>query len=513
MSEAEPRSASGAGSVAIVVATPGDALALLAAERPGAVVDIVCAQPGTVDEHAALDRAVADCGRLGVRVGGEPWILDAEVGKITARVLDVLRELRPLRVRTLDPDPARVSFDEQTKLPVIAEPPLRGSVARATIEAARTLQRESGIPVFVLCHRAGVDPRLGAHACMRYPQSARWLTKGSDGLLSAYLPSAAGVLRWTERPEADRWSGPELLEVPGLLPGVTVVQDASGYVHLIGLRRVKRGDGHERVEVVHSTQYQTGRPLGPWHSAGNPNANDRHRAREVGFPSVAFDAQGNMHVFVRNFGHGVSTRKQSPDGKWGAWQHLRGIRVADELAALPGRLGGVELWARTRDSAAAVRWHQEAPGGEWAEEAVLAVSPYPGSLSAAPEAGTVRYRYSGTNEVCVWVPGASPVSLGGADGEGPVGAAQGVGVQGWECTVVVRSGRDGACAVGAHADGRPHGGVWWFDAGEASLVPPAVATDRRGRAIIAVMDVNGRLKVARQEPDANGLAFGAWSDA
>lgn len=499
------------GTVAIVVATPGDAPALLAAERSGSTVDVVCAQPGTADERAAFERAATDCGSRGVRVDREPWVLDAEVGKITPLVLDALRELRPLRVRTLDPDPAHVSFDAEAKRPVIAEPPLRGSVARATIAAARKYQLESGTPVFVDCHRAGTDPRLGAAACTRYPRPAHWMTRGRDGRLTAYLPSAAGVLRWTEQePGAGGWTGPELLDGPALLPGLTVVQDAFGYVHLIGLRRRKGADGAEHVEVVHAIQYQTGRPVGPWHSAGNPNANDRRKAREIGFPSAVFDAKGHLHVFVRNFGHGVSTRRQAPDGKWSAWQHLRGVSAADELAALVGR-SGAEVWARGRDSAVAVRWHRETPDESWTQDTVTSVSPYPGTLAPAPEAGGIRYRYAATNEVCVGMPGAAPVSLGGPDGEGPVAGVAGVDIQGWGCTVLVRSGSDGACAVGAHQDGRPETGVWWFDAGESSMVPPAVVIDGHGRAVIAVMAADGRLRIARQEPGASGLAFSSWT--
>ncbi|WUS99883.1 hypothetical protein OHA46_25795 [Streptomyces sp. NBC_00708] len=501
-----------AGGVAIVVATPGDALEPLALQGSGPSVDIVCAQPGTPDERAALGRAVADAAARGVRVADEPWVIDAEPEKTIARVLDALRELRPLLVTTLDPDPEHASIDLEANRPVVTEPPLRGSVARATIAAARTYQRECGSPVFVRCHRAGAPATLGDRACARHPLPLRWLVRGVDGRLSAYLPSAAGVLRWTERRVGgDEWSGPELLEGPDLLPGLEVVQDAQGYVHLFALRRRKRPDGEKYVDVVHTTQYQSGRPPGPWHSAGNPHGNDPAKSREVGFPAAAFDAGGGLHVFARNIGHGISTRRQGADGRWSGWQHLRGVMVADELTALSGGSGDPEVWARARDTAAAVRWHRGTPPGEWTLDATGSVGPVPGSLSAAPEAGSVRYRYAGSNEVCVQVPGAGAVSLGGPDGTGPVAAVAGVGIQGWGCTVLVRSGESGACLVGAHADGRPEGGVWWFDAGETSVVPPAVALDGLGRAVVALLGADGRLRVARQEPGASGLAFASWT--
>ncbi|MEU2249692.1 hypothetical protein [Streptomyces sp. NPDC019224] len=504
--------AGGAGGVVIVVATPGDALEPLALQAGGPWVDIVCAQPGTPDERAAFGRAVADAAARGVRVAEEPWVIDAEQGKIAAPVLAALRELRPLLVTTLDPDPEHSSIDLEANRPVVTEPPLRGSVARATIAAARTYQRECGSPVFVRCHRAGAPASLGARACGRHPLPLRWLVRGVDGRLSAYLPSAAGVLRWTEtRAGGDEWSGPELLEGPDLLPGLEVVQDAQGYVHLFGLRRRKRPDGEKYVDVVHATQYQSGRPLGPWHSAGNPHGDDPAKSREAGFPVATFDAEGNLQVFVRNVGHGISTRRQGADGRWSGWQHLRGALVADELAALTGGAGTPEVWARSRDAASAIRWHRETPGGEWALDATGSVSPAPGTLSAAPEAGSVRYRFSGSNEVCAQVPGAGAVSLGGPDGTGPVTAAGGIGVQGWGCTVLVRSGEAGACLVGAHADGRPESGVWWFDAGETSMVPPAVAVDGLGRAVVAVLGDDGRPRVTRQEPGESGLAFTPWT--
>lgn len=502
-----------AGGVAIVVATPGDAVEPLALQRPaGPVVDVVCARPGTPDERAAFGRAVAEAAARGVRVADEPWVIDAEPGKVTASVLDALRELRPLLVTTLDPDPGHSSIDREANRPVVTEPPLRGSVARATISAARTYQRERGAPVFVRCHRAGAPASLGARASTRHPLPLRWLVRGVDGRLSAYLPSAAGVLRWTEvRAGADEWTGPELLDGPDLLPGLDVVQDAQGYVHLFGLRRRKRPDGEKFVEMVHATQYQSGRPLGPWHSAGNPHGNDPAKSRQAGFPAAAFDAEGGLHVFVRNVGHSISTRRQGADGRWSAWQHLRGVMVADELVALTGGAGVPEVWARVRDAAAAVRWHRATPGGEWAADATGAVSPSPGSLSAAPEAGTVRYRYAGSNEVCVQVPGSGAVSLGGPDGTGPVAGVAGVDIQGWGCTVLVRSGESGACLVGAHADGRPESGVWWFDAGETSVVPPAVAVDGLGRAVVAVLGDDGRLRITRQVQGDAGLVFARWT--
>ncbi|MFE9254312.1 hypothetical protein [Streptomyces sp. NPDC006879] len=502
------------GPVAIVVATPSDAIALLAAEPEGAVVEIVCLQDGREGEYRALEQAIGDARKRGCVFPGEPFVLDAEVGNVTRLVVDALHEIQPLRVRTLDPDPRHTSVDKERRELVVTEPKPRGTAARGAIAAARQFQRESGRPVFVECHRAESDPRFGFDACSRYPRPAHWLTRDRAGRLTAYLVSAAGVLRWTEAErEADGWLGPELLDTPELMPGLTVLQGPEGYVHLIGLRRAKRKEGGGAdVEVVHATQYQSGRPIGPWHSVGNPNAGDWKKAREVGFPVAAFDAKGTLHFFVRNVGKSISTRRQDTAGSWSKWEHLGGRRVADELVAYPGWHGGVEVMATAADGGAAVRWFYDVEAKSWTEDRGAPVSPYPGSLSAGPEAGVVRYRYAATNEVCVWPVGtAAPLGLGGADGAGRIAAVTGADIQGWGCTVLVRSGPHGESAIGAHPDGRPENGVWWTQSGERSLVPPATAVDRRGRVAIVTLGEGGRLWVARQQLGSGGLEFTPWS--
>ncbi|MFG2876953.1 hypothetical protein ACGFYU_18490 [Streptomyces sp. NPDC048337] len=499
--------------VAIVVAGPADAVPLILSEPAGSVIEVVCLDDGDDNGYRAMESAVAQARRRGCTFPGEPFFLDAEEGNLTGQILDALHEIGPLRVRTLDPDPVHDDIDRERKLPIVNEPEARGQVARSALRAARRYQLAVSTPVFVDCRRAGADPALPPQASTRYPLPTRWLMAGKDGRLSAYLPTAAGVVRWTEGPtEADGWRGPELLEGPELLPGLTVLRGPEGYAHLIGLSRTKRREGGVTVEVVCATQYQTGRPVGPWTSLGNPNAASWQKAREVGFPAATFDAGGVLNVFVRNFGHSVSVRQQSPKGSLTGWETLRGMRTADEVAAFPAVDGGVHMVVRARDAQAAVHWYRRDTASGWTENRRIPVSPYPGSLSAAPEAGVVRFRYAGSNEVCVWWPGAqAPIGLGGPDGLGPVDGVAGADIQGWGCTVLVRGGTGGVTAIGAHPDGRPDTGVWWSESGEPSVVPPAAAFDSRGRVVIATVGRDGKLRVARQQLGSNGLEFTAWN--
>ncbi|GGR46693.1 hypothetical protein [Streptomyces roseolus] len=500
-----------AGLLLLVVATPADAIALLGAEPPGVPVGVVCLGRGGAGEREALDAALSAARDLGHRITGEPYVADSG-GDPEELLLDVFLDLGPTRVGTLDPDPMSTAVEGPELRFEVVEPPERGRAALAAVRAARAYQEQTGRPVYVDCRRAAVDPRAPMEAASRYPRQSRWLTRGTDGRLSLHLLSAAGVLRWTETaPGGPRWEGPELLETPSeLMPGLVVLQGADGYVRLIGLRRAT-DRGEEALEVVTATQYQSGRPLGLWQSIDNPHTRVWHLARQVGFPAAALDAEGSLHVFVRNVGHSVSTRRQDRAGRWSAWQHLRGQRVADEMAAFPGWDGGVGLVARSRDDAQAVHWYYDRAAGAWAEDRTVPVRVAPGSLAAAPEAGGVRFRYAETGEPCFWRPGApAPVGLGGTAGSGAATGAAGAVLQGWPCTVLVQSGRGGAVEVGAHADGRPEDGTWWVPSGVRSLVAPAVALDAAGRVVVAVLDAEGHPKVTRRRPDPAGLEFGPW---
>ncbi|MEV6265144.1 hypothetical protein AB0M42_30970 [Streptomyces sp. NPDC051784] len=493
--------------VTVVAADPDDAAALAATESPDTGIRVLCALTGDKEERAALDRVLAEAERRGGAGSGAPVF--AGPGGLPRE----LREMRPRWVRLADPDPVRVDYDADKGVPVHRrEDTHRAAVALEALAAARAHQLESGTPVFVDCRTAGADEKRDGAPASRYPRTVNWLTEGFDGRLSAFLPSAAGVVRWFQ-PEngSTRWHGPELLPGPRLMPGLSVVRDPHGFVHLLALRRTAREGGGDDVEIVHAVQYRTGAPLTPWHSLGTPNPGDRYKSREGGFPTAGFDGAGGFFVFARNFGHSVSYRHQSPDGAWTSWQHLRGLRVADELVAVTDARGEIALYARTRETGAVVRWSLTGPGGAWAEDRSVPFTPVPGSMSAGPEPGTVLFRDLLTNEPCLWWPDAhAPVPLGGAEGDGPLSGARGVEVDGWTYALLVRSGPGRESVVGAYAEGRPDAGVWWSDAGSASPLPSAAVRSRNGMVTLASLTDGGRLAIAHRTSRTSGLEFDSW---
>ena len=142
-----------------------------------------------------------------------------------------------------------------------------------------------------------------------------WLVRGKDGRLTAYAPGSDGVLRWTEtRPGGPQWTGPELIPGRGLLPYLSIAQGADGYVHLVSLRRSRLADGRTGTDVVYGVQYQSGLAVRDWYPLGSPYPNDPDLAQQIGLPSAVIDAEGSLHVFVRNAGGGVCGRAQVPSG-------------------------------------------------------------------------------------------------------------------------------------------------------------------------------------------------------
>lgn len=260
-------------------------------------------------------------------------------------------------------------------------------------------------------------PTASAHGSTSAPLlQGGWLTRGEEGRFSVYLPRDGEVVRWTEEPDGG-WSGPVSLGGDGLTPFLAVGQGADRYVHLVGLRPTAGDEGH--VELVHSIQFQTGRPAVAWRSIGHSNG----KGPWTGNPAVAVDAQGRAYAFVRNGGGGLSVRAQKDAGGWHPWWDLHGSGTdASPVAAVNGQ-GRVELLTATAKGL--LRYVQEEPGAKPVRQDVVPAEAAPGTLAAVtgPSGHVTLFYCDKDGGVRAWSPGRglAPTRLADAIGTGRIG--------------------------------------------------------------------------------------------
>ncbi|MFG3497246.1 hypothetical protein [Streptomyces sp. NPDC047928] len=344
--------------------------------------------------------------------------------------------------------------------------------------------------------------------------TTNWLLRGKDGRLTAYAPTAGGVLRWTEvRPGGPHWHGPELLPAPDMVPYLSITQSREGYVYLTGLRRRTGPGGRLDESVVYAIQYQSGRPLRDWHPLGvSPVAPDEGaRPLPVGPPVAAIDSAGGLRVFHRNAAGGVSLRSQARDGGWNArWAEFTGKGITGTIHAAADDAGLISVLGHNHG--VLVRWAQEKPGGGFPRTGKLDFAAANGSLSALVTGEgrlTHFWRDADSGAVLAWRVGGTPQRLGGEHGTGPVALLR-TPVDGVDCTLMAQRDASGRPSLAAYPTEDEPAGAVWSATGDVCAGVPALALDGRGRIVLAAVGTDGTLRIARQK-DEDGLALGAWT--
>ncbi|MFI9819332.1 hypothetical protein ACIHFC_02475 [Streptomyces sp. NPDC052013] len=333
-----------------------------------------------------------------------------------------------------------------------------------------------------------------------------WLLRGRDGRLTVYLPSDDAVLCRAELAPGGPWEPPRRIGGEQRLhAGAAVGQGSDRYAHLVAWRPTVPGESG----LVHSTHFRPRLAALDWNPVGHPDK----KGERTGTPAVAVDAQGRAHVFVRNKRGGVSLLTQKEKGGWAPWADLGGEDVQDQLAAVTGESGRVELYAAGRGGI--LHWRQEEPGKRPSSTEGVDVSVRPGTLSAlATSAGhTTLYYTDDSGELCAWRPGGKPVTLLTSAGPGPVSAVRCV-IEGHDCTVLAQRSASGRVAFAAYPTEQESAGAWWTESG------PRLPADAR---VSLTLDENDQLVAASAAPstgtllisrrkDEPGLALTAWRE-
>jgi len=331
-----------------------------------------------------------------------------------------------------------------------------------------------------------------------------WLLRGRDGRLSVYLLSEAAVLCRAEHGPGGPWDAPRTIGGDQRLhPVLAVGQGADGYAHLAAWRPTVTGESG----LVHSTHFRPRLAALDWTPIGHPDK----KGDRTGTPAVAVDAQGRAHVFVRNKSGGVSMVAQKEKGGWDPWRDLKGRDVQEELAAVTGESGRVELYAAVPGGI--LHWRQEEPGAQPVLEEALETPVRPGTLRAlatSPESTTLFYT-DGTGDLCAWRPGGKPVPLLAGAGPGPVSAVR-CELDGHDCTLLAQRSASGRVAFAAYPTEDESAGAWWTESGPQLPADAGVslASDEAGRVVAASLAPGtGDLLLTRRK-DEPGLALEAW---
>ncbi|MEV2210335.1 hypothetical protein AB0H86_02240 [Streptomyces sp. NPDC050997] len=331
-----------------------------------------------------------------------------------------------------------------------------------------------------------------------------WLIRGRDGRLSVYLPTDDAVLCRAERGPGGPWDAPRRVGGPQRLQTVLAVgQGGDGYAHLAAWRPTKSGES----ALVHSTHFRPRLAALDWSPVGHPDKT----GERTGAPAVAVDAQGRAHVFVRNKGGGVSMAAQKEKGGWSPWRDLKGRDTQDELAAVTGEPGLVELYAAT--SGGILHWRQEEAGAQPVLEEEIEASVRPGTLRAlatSPDSTTLFFT-DASGDLCAWRPGAKPVTLLASVGPGPVAAVR-CELDGHDCTLLAQRSASGRVAFAAYPTEQESAGAWWTESGPQLPLDAEVslAVDEDDRVVAATLSPStGHLLLTRRK-DEPGLALEAW---
>ncbi|MFF4133354.1 hypothetical protein ACFY1B_17715 [Streptomyces mirabilis] len=334
--------------------------------------------------------------------------------------------------------------------------------------------------------------------------NGEWLRRGRDGRLSAYLLSGTAVHCRAERGPGGPWDPPRTIGGEQRLhPVLAVGQGADGYTHLVSWRPTVPGESG----LMHTTHFRPRLAALDWHAIGHP---DRTGDR-TGTPAVAVDAQGRAHVFVRNKGGGVSMIAQKEKGGWDPWRDLKGSDVREDLAAVTGESGLVELYAAVPDGVA--HWRQEEPGKQPVLQESLETSVRPGTLRAlaTSPSSTTLFFTDEAGDVCAWRPGTKPVAVLASAGPGPVSAIR-CELDGYDCTLLAQRSASGRIVFAAYPTEQEAAGAWWTESGPGLPVGAEVslAEDEEGRVVAATVAPGREELLLTRRKDEPGLALEAW---
>lgn len=343
----------------------------------------------------------------------------------------------------------------------------------------------------------------------RWPNGSVWTAVDGSGKLNAFAVLNSQIVQWTENSPGGSWTGPTPIPgSSGLTPTLAVTVDPSGRLRVFTTRL---------SDYAVMTAVQTSPTAwGAWTSLGNPNPST---PTLEGDPAAFTEQNGNVTVFVRNFGTGVSAKTLNPGAGWPtAWADLGGYLVRDDLSVGLGGSGAGELFAPSGQGI--LHWKQNAQK-RWAKDGSpltpAAVGKTQVSMAnnadgrpeifyADPNNPTVATQWTQANGTWTTAPGLLGGSPPMLESVGAATARDG------RITIAIRNGGGGVSIVSQTGPNVGFAGSW-PDLGNVIVGAPALAVDSDGRLMVLAFEVDGALHVDRQTSVGTNSGFGGWQIA
>ncbi|GHF21475.1 hypothetical protein GCM10010359_23700 [Streptomyces morookaense] len=364
------------------------------------------------------------------------------------------------------------------------------------------------------------DTRWSDNLRHRATGTQRWVQPLPDGRLAAFALLDGRAQCWTEsRAGSGVWSRPVPVDGSMLEGQVQVLRHSDGTLQLFSVRTVlpAQDTPHHR-EIVTARQTRPvprgGTPaFGAWESLGSPE-DDPERSMEVGYPVAVAAKDGTVHVFVKDYSGGISTRRGAGGRDWTDWEQVdqetddTPVKIEDGLDAVLDAKGRVHLVAA--DIKTVLHWMSDESGGplRLAGPTRLPAATGPLTLAALPGGGvrmvsrepaTARVTVADRPENGSWRVTAQCREIGGY---GRVALEQA-----GRTTVLAARDDKGLVRLSA-GSGRPGP---WQDAGVAHLGTVGFTQDAKGRTVAVALGPDGSLSSVRgRAPGA--VAFGDWVD-
>ncbi|GAA3996020.1 PIG-L family deacetylase [Allokutzneria multivorans] len=306
----------------------------------------------------------------------------------------------------------------------------------------------------------------------RWPRGVNWVDADKAGRLRAFAVLGGRLVRWEETDS--EWTGP----VPAADPGGPLAPTISVAGQQVFARRLDTND----IVALSGTS---------WANLGNPNSGGA-RQLDGGAP-VAVAVNGQLSVFVRNGGGGVSMRTSLDGRTWPAgWADLGGSDVQDGIAVAAVR-DGWDLFAPTRQGV--LHWSRKDFRGAARPDPDFRAPAPSGPLTAiGGDKLALAYRVADSANVAVVRVGSAPQLLPAPGGLG----APGLAWAGDRLAVFVRD-RNAGVSVST-------GGAWTSVPGQ--VVESPATTVRDNKITLFALGLDGRLLTSSQT--APGGTFRPW---